>query len=164
MAGTPFSLTANNPAYVGQYLSDCTNPNATVGANCSFSAQNSMYNPAYKSPRSIQMNIGIQRELRKGMVLSADFVRNVQTHYLLGVDQNHAGDIRYFRKAAAQQAIANVIANCGGGVSTVAGTYSANASWTHQPGQAIKELRAPACHHVRLCRSGLGFFPRSGGK
>ncbi len=121
VAGTPFSLTANNPAYVGQYLTDCTG-----GTNCSFSSQNFMYNPAYKSPRSIQMNIGIQRELRKGMVLSADFVRNVQTHYLLGVDQNHAGDIRYFRKAGAQQAIASVIANCGGGVSTVAGTYSAN--------------------------------------
>ena len=121
VAGTPFNLTANNPAYVGQYLTDCTG-----GTNCSFAAQGDMYNPAYKSPRSVQMNIGIQRELRKGVVLSADFVRNVQTHYLLGVDQNHAGDIRYFNLAGAQQAIANVIANCGGGVSTVAGTYSAN--------------------------------------
>ncbi len=120
VAGTPFSLTANNPAYVGQYLTDCTG-----GTNCSFSAQNTMYNPAYKSPRSVQINIGIQRELRKGMVLSADFVRNVQTHYLLGVDQNHAGDIRYFNKAGAQQAIANVIANCGLGGS-VASTYSGN--------------------------------------
>ena len=39
------------------------------------------------------------------MILSADFVRNVQTHYLLGIDENHTGDIHYFNKAAAQQAI-----------------------------------------------------------
>jgi hypothetical protein len=32
-------------------------------------------------------------------------VRNVQTHYLLGVDQNHAGDIRYFNLAGANAAI-----------------------------------------------------------
>jgi hypothetical protein len=39
------------------------------------------------------------------MVLSADFVRNVQTHYLLGIDENHTGDIHYFNKAAALQAV-----------------------------------------------------------
>jgi len=43
-----------------------------------------MFDPDYRSPRSVQMNFGIQRELRPGMVLTADFVRNVQTHYLLG--------------------------------------------------------------------------------
>jgi hypothetical protein len=83
-----------------------------------------MFNPNYKPPRSIQMNIGIQRELHKGMVLSVDYIRNVQTHYLLGVDQNHTGDIRYFSKAGAQAAINTVIANCGGGVTTVQGTLS----------------------------------------
>ena len=46
------------------------------------------------------MNIGIQRELHPGMVLSVDFIRNVQTHFLLGVDENHSGDIRYFNPAA----------------------------------------------------------------
>ena len=72
-----------------------------------------MYNPDYRSPRSIQMNIGIQRELHKGMVLSADFVRNVQTHYLLAVDQNHAGDIRYFNATGAANAIAATLTQCG---------------------------------------------------
>ena len=118
IAGTPFSLTASNPAYVGQYLTDCTG-----GTNCSFSAQNSMYNPNYKSPRSIQINIGIQREIRKGMVFSADFVRNVQTHYLLGVDQNHAGDISTFNSGGAAAAIAAAEAECG--VTSVAASYSA---------------------------------------
>jgi hypothetical protein len=36
------------------------------------------------------------------MILSADFVRNVQTHYFLGIDENHTGDVRYFNKAVAQ--------------------------------------------------------------
>ena len=84
-----------------------------------------MYDPNYKSPRSVQMNIGIQREIHQGMVFSADFVRNVQTHFLLGVDHNHTGDIRYFNKTAATQAIAAVEANCGLG-GTVASTYSGN--------------------------------------
>jgi hypothetical protein len=106
-AATPFNLQAPNPAYVGQYLTDCTG-----GTNCSFSSGGDMYNPNYKSPRSIQMNIGIQRELHRGMVLSADFVRNVQTHYLLGVDQNHAGDTRYFDRAGAADAIAATLTQC----------------------------------------------------
>ena len=72
-----------------------------------------MFNPDYKSPRSVQMNIGIQHELRRGMVFSVDYARNVQTHYLLGVDQNHAGDIRYFNLAGAQAAIANTLTACG---------------------------------------------------
>ena len=101
-AGSPLNLQAANPSYVQPGLAGCTTP----GAPCSFPTGNSMFNPDYKSPRSVQMNIGIQRELHRGMVLSVDFARNVQTHYLLGVDQNHAGDINYFNLAGAQQAIA----------------------------------------------------------
>jgi hypothetical protein len=68
--------------------------------------------PDYRTPRSIEMNIGVQREIRPGMVFSADFIRNVGTHYLLGIDENHSGDIRYFNRVAAQQAIAATLAQC----------------------------------------------------
>ena len=61
-----------------------------------------LFNPDYKTARSVQMNIGIQRELKRGVVLSVDYIRNVGTHYLLGIDENHAGDIRYFNKTGAQ--------------------------------------------------------------
>jgi len=106
-ADSPFNLQAPNPSYVGQYLSDCS----TGGPNCFFAsgtqgAPASLFNPDYKSPRSVQMNIGVQRELKPGVVLSVDYIRNVETHYLLGVDENHAGDIRYFNKTAALDAIA----------------------------------------------------------
>ena len=69
--------------------------------------------PNYRTPYSIQMNAGIQRELRPGMVLSVDYLRNVSLHYLIGVDANHSGDIRYFNKSAAQQAIAATLSACG---------------------------------------------------
>jgi hypothetical protein len=48
-----------------------------------------------------------------GMVLSVDYLRNVNLHYLIGVDANHTGDIRYFNERAAQQAIAATLAACG---------------------------------------------------
>jgi len=44
-------------------------------------------------------------------------VRNVQARYLLGIDENHTGDIRYFNKGGAIQAISTTLANCG--VSTI---------------------------------------------
>src|SRR5580700_2563427 len=107
VAGSPLDLHAANPAYVGPGLAGCPSGAAAFasGTPCFFPPSLSMFNPDYKSPRSVQMNIGIQRELRRGMVFSADFVRNVQTHYLLGVDQNHAGDINYFNLAGANAAI-----------------------------------------------------------
>jgi hypothetical protein len=106
-ADSPFNLSAPNPNYVGSLLQQ--------GLGIGLGAY--LYDPRYQTPRSVQMNIGIQRELRPGIVLSADFVRNVQTHYLLGIDENHGGDIHDFNKAAALQAISatNQSFNCGTG-------------------------------------------------
>ncbi len=103
-ADNPFSLTAPNPNYIGALLQQGL---GLYGA----------LDPRYQTPRSVEMNIGIQREIHPGVVLSADFVRNVQTHYFIGVDENHTGDIHYFDKAAALQAISvtNQIFNCGAG-------------------------------------------------
>jgi hypothetical protein len=100
-----------NPTYAGTLLSE----------GLGFGTTASMFNPDYHTPRSVQMNGGIQRELRRGMVLSADFVRNVQTHYLLGIDANHAGDVRYFNKTAAVKAIevTNEQFGCAGAVSGI---------------------------------------------
>ncbi|MHB8215145.1 MAG: TonB-dependent receptor [Candidatus Sulfotelmatobacter sp.] len=120
-AASPLNLQQTNPSYAGQYLTDCSG-----GTNCFFAPGSSMFNPNYKSPRSVVMNIGIQHEIRPGMILSADFIRNVQTHFLLGVDQNHAGSIGTFNMAGAQAAIAATLANCGGGVTSVIGSYSGN--------------------------------------
>jgi hypothetical protein len=106
-ADSPFNLNAPNPNYAGSLLQN----------KFGFGLGTNMYDPNYRTPRSVEMNIGVQREIRRGMVVSADFVRNVQTHYFLGIDENHTGDIHYFNKAAAQQAIASTLSHCG--VSTV---------------------------------------------
>jgi hypothetical protein len=101
-ADNPFSLTAPNPNYVGTLLQQGLRYGGVL-------------DPRYRTPRSIELNIGIQREIHPGMVFSADFVRNVQTHYFIGVDENHTGDVHYFNKAAALQAISatNQIVGCG---------------------------------------------------
>jgi hypothetical protein len=100
-ADSPFDLSAPNPNYIGTLLKQGIGP--SVGP----------YAPNFQTPRSVQMNIGVQREIRPGMIFSADFVRNVQTHYFIGIDENHTGDIRYFNKAAAQAAISATLVQCG---------------------------------------------------
>ncbi|HXJ89885.1 MAG TPA: carboxypeptidase regulatory-like domain-containing protein [Candidatus Binatia bacterium] len=103
-ADSPFDSTASNPNYIGTLLQQGLGLGGVL-------------DPNYYTPRSVQMNIGIQREIRPGVVFSADFVRNVQTHYFLGIDENHTGDIHYFNKSAALQAISetNQMFNCGAG-------------------------------------------------
>jgi len=95
-AGNPTNLQAPNPSYIGGFL------NAGIGSNGAIG----LFAPDYKTPRSVQMNVGIQREIRHGMVFSADYLRNVETRTLIGVDANRQGDISTFNLAGAQAAIA----------------------------------------------------------
>jgi len=138
VAGSPLNLQASNPAYAGQYLTGCGSTPATA-TNCFFGPGASMFNPDYKPPRSVQMNIGIQHEIRRGMVFSADFVRNVQTHYLLGVDLNHAGDINYFNLAGANAAISatNTSFGCPAGPAGVGCAINAGASMSDYAGNGL---------------------------
>ena len=61
--------------------------------------------PAYKSPRSLQINVGIQRQLGTNSVLTVDYLRNVSTHTLLGIDVNHVGDASFLNVANGLAAI-----------------------------------------------------------
>lgn len=76
-----------------------------------------MIAPNYVSPRSVQMNIGVQRQLGPGTVISVDYARNVGTHYLLGLDTNKVGDARFLNVPNAQAAISatNKAFGCGAG-------------------------------------------------
>src|SRR5229473_1098548 len=65
----------------------------------------SMFDPNYRSPYSVQINAGVQRQLKPGTVLSVDYVRNVGLHTLLGIDANYVGDARYLDQAGALGAI-----------------------------------------------------------
>jgi hypothetical protein len=71
--------------------------------------------PDYVSPRSVQMNFGVQRQLHPGTVLSIDYVRSVGTHTLLGTDTNKVGDARFFSAGSATAAVNTTLGFCGVG-------------------------------------------------
>ena len=125
---SPFDVKLANPNYVGSLLDQ----------GYGFGGA-SMFDPNYRSPRSVQMNGGIQRQIRNGMVLSADFVRNVQTHYLLGIDENHAGDIHYFSKTGALDAInvTNGQFGCPAGVAGIQCAINAGANMAAYAGNGL---------------------------
>jgi len=80
----------------------------------------SMFAPNFRSPYSVQMNAGFQRELKPGTVLSVDYVRNVGLHTLLGIDQNHNGDARFLVKDNALAAISATNSSFSCGTATTA--------------------------------------------
>jgi len=95
---------AQNPSYIGTALAgglDVTGTNLIA--------------PAYVTPRSVQMNIGLQKQIRRGSVVTVDIVRNVSTHNLLSIDTNHVGDFRTLSVINAQAAISATNASFGCG-------------------------------------------------
>ena len=101
-AATVAAGPSSNPSFIGNTLTSGIDINGT-----------SVLAPNYVTPRSVQMNIGVQHQLRPGTVFTVDYLRNVATHNLLSVDTNHVGDARFLNKAAAQSAIAATLAACG---------------------------------------------------
>ena len=65
-----------------------------------------LYGGPYRTPYSEQFNFGVQREVFKGAVLSADYVHNATLKIGQNVDLNHVGASRFFNKTAALNAIA----------------------------------------------------------
>jgi hypothetical protein len=114
---------SQNGSYIGNSLSDGLNISST-----------NLLAPAYVTPRSVQMNFGIQQEIRRGTVLTIDALRNVATHNLLSIDTNHVGDFRTLNVLNAQAAITAVELNCGLGM-TVVSTYSHNC--LHNPANVL---------------------------
>ena len=103
-------------AYQASFAANPAGPNSifiptALASNATITT--GLLNPDYKSPKSVQMNVGIQRELRPGMVLTVDYLRNVGLNYLLGTDINHTGDAAFFNAAAAAGAITATLAACG---------------------------------------------------
>jgi len=76
------ALAANWPAPGVPVLFDSTRSSASSGA---------LVDNNFKSPYGAQMNIGIQRELRPGLVLAVDYTRNRGVHFNLTRDRNRSG-------------------------------------------------------------------------
>lgn len=102
-AGTAaLGLKAPNPGYIGTTLSAGSDVNGIT-----------MLAPNYVTPRSVQMNFGLQHQFGRGTVFEADYLRNIETHTLLAEDVNHVGDARYFNLTNAQTAITTTTAQFG---------------------------------------------------
>jgi hypothetical protein len=69
--------------------------------------------PHYKSPYGAQVNIGIQRQIKSGLVLSVDYVMNRGIHFNQVVERNRIGAANTLNVAAAQGAIARTLVDCG---------------------------------------------------
>jgi len=125
---SPFDANLANPNYVGSLLDQ----------GLGFGSA-SMFDPRYHTPRSVEMNVGIQHQIRNGMVLSVDFVRNVETHYLLGGEENHTGDIHYFTKTGAMDAInaTNAQFDCPVGVAGIQCAINAGANMAAYAGNGL---------------------------
>lgn len=126
--------------------------------------------PGYKSPRSVQINVGGQHQLRPGMVLSVDYVRNVGTHFLLSIDANHTGDAAFLNVPAAVAAINTTNAGfngaggvpCGTGIAGITCAIAAGATIANYAG---KGLDSPGDLGIGACNgpSGIGASCAFGG-
>ena len=98
-AATSGNAAGSNPGYIGNSLTSTINGTRTAPLF-----------PQYQTPRTTQINLGVQHELRPGSVISIDYLHNVETHTLLGVDVNHVGDARYLNTQNALNAITATLA------------------------------------------------------
>jgi hypothetical protein len=117
------------------------------------------YAPNYRTPRSYQMNIGFQREIVRGGVFSADFVRNISLRFPLTIDVNHVGDARYLNPTAALNAINATAGPSGCGTAVDGPTAQAAVSCyiAANPGALIDDFAANGLD------SGVAYFGGSSG-
>jgi Carboxypeptidase regulatory-like domain len=145
-----YQASVNAPGANPSYLPNIVNSGSEVPLG--------LIDPDYKTPRSTQMNIGVQKQLTPGTVITIDYVRNIGTHYLLSTDINHAGDVRYFDKSAALAAISatNASLGCGTGTSAAAIQCAITAGAT-MASYAANGLDSPTDLGVGQCDKALGF-------
>ena len=108
---------AAGPAVNGGFIGN------TLSSGLNFSGTE-LFVPQYKTPRSLQINIGVQRQLGRNGVLTVDYLRNISTHTLLGIDVNHVGDASFLNAPNALAAINATGATYGCAPAAAAGSAS----------------------------------------
>jgi len=98
------------------------------------------YYPNFRTARSYQMNIGIERQLGKGGVLNVDYLRNIGLHFQVGIDVNHVGDSRYLEMNAALTAIATTVGVAPGSVTQANATTFVDNYIIANPGASINDF------------------------
>jgi len=113
-----------NGGYIGNALLAAANITGTT-----------LYSPNFQTPRSYQMNVGVQHELHPGTIISVDYLRNVGVHTLLAIDENHVGDAAFLDQGGALAAIAATNAAFTG----CSGTSAANIDCAISKGATIAD-------------------------
>jgi hypothetical protein len=158
---------ALQPVVQGAYAAAgaSTNPNYIDEnyANGDNSTGNNFIGPDYRTPFSWQFNVGVQRQIKAGTVLSVDYVRNVGLHYLLAYDTNHIGDARYLDTAAALSAInyANEMYGCPDGIGGINCAIDAGATIIDYASPSLPD-GSPAPNGLDSGAAFAGAFPDSG--
>ncbi len=127
-----------NPSYLGQALN----------------SQQGLLASNYQTPRSVQMNIGFQKQILQTTLFSVDYVRNVGTHYLIGYDTNHVGDAALLNTKAALNAINNTLAANTSELGLRAGDER---RWQFAECGELLPRRRTGRQYCRLCQPRPGF-------
>jgi hypothetical protein len=92
--------------------------------------------PHYTSPYGAQINFGVQREIRPGLVLNVDYVMNRGVHFGMLQDRNRVGAANTFNLAAGQAAMDATFAGFG----CAAGSNAANVDCAIAAGAVIDDF------------------------
>ncbi len=137
---------------------DGSQPNSNY-VGTTLSALNPSYDlfyPGYRTPRSWQTNLGIEKEIRPGTVLSVDYIRDIGEHYLIGQDINHSGAARSFNQANAVAArdAAQVANGCpvGFGQATCMINSTVAFDWMRRWECRVLKRRTRGRDWIRTCR------------
>ncbi len=115
-AATPFAVQAENMfiAASAQLAANYPPPGVPPQFNLDRGViGGDILDPHYKSPYGAQINIGVQRQLKPGLVLSVDYVMNRGVHFNQVVERNRIGAADSLNVGVAQNAIAATLSQCG---------------------------------------------------
>jgi hypothetical protein len=110
-AATSAAAAGANPSFIG-------NPGAFAGP---YQNGLSLLAPHYQTPRTVQIDLGVQHELKPGLIFTLDYLRDVSTRTLLGIDVNHGGSANTFNvtNATADRDTAQLANGCSPGTNQV---------------------------------------------
>ncbi|MGH9795373.1 MAG: TonB-dependent receptor domain-containing protein [Candidatus Acidiferrales bacterium] len=111
----PFALQANQlfQSAAAALAANFPAPGTQPAFNVNLDTNGHFLDTQYQTPYGAQMNVGFQYEVRSGLVLAVDYVRNRGVHFNQTRDRNRIGAADTLDVAAAQAAIAGTLAACG---------------------------------------------------
>lgn len=150
-------------ALKSQYQAASAVPQQNAGYVGNTLSATGLYAPFYRAPYSFQYSFGIQREISKGTIISADYIHNSTLHAPTSIDVNHDGAARTMYTPAVQHAIAatNASKGCGNSFSAAA-TACAVAAGAKISNYAANGLTSNTAYDGGYAPSYYGDTPNTG--